>query len=102
MSQFTAEIQPQSATSGSEPDGGCESNRPQQYRPQQHDVIQRVETTLEEIDAACRQVDDLAQVGFALSVIVPVFNERKTLPKILERIDANLLRRRYPGDLGAV
>ena len=51
------------------------------------DVIGRVEQTLTEIENACRSIDDERTVAFGLSVIIPVFNERQTLPKILDRID---------------
>ncbi|MCA9137442.1 MAG: glycosyltransferase family 2 protein [Planctomycetales bacterium] len=57
----------------------------------QRTVIQRVETTLQQVQQACRdwesQPSSNACTEFALSIVIPVFNERQTLPKILERID---------------
>lgn len=52
-----------------------------------HSVIQRVETTLQQVEAACQEALLTKRSVFGLSVIIPVFNERQTLPKILERID---------------
>ncbi|WP_182870523.1 glycosyltransferase family 2 protein [Rhodopirellula sp. JC639] len=51
------------------------------------DVIDRVQHTLRDVQQACRQIKDDGNSAFDLSVIVPVYNERETLPKILERID---------------
>ncbi|QEF97698.1 Undecaprenyl-phosphate mannosyltransferase [Stieleria maiorica] len=50
-------------------------------------MIDRVETTLREVEQACRRIEQDGKCAFDLSVIVPVYNERETLPKILERID---------------
>lgn len=51
------------------------------------DVIQRLQENIEQVNAAC-ECNALGSAGtFALTVIVPVFNERRTLPKILERIN---------------
>ena len=50
-------------------------------------MIGRVEQKLREIEDGCREIGDDPGCAFGLSVIVPVFNERLTLPKILARID---------------
>lgn len=51
------------------------------------EVIDRIETTLEVAQNACCQLCRDHESEFALSVIIPVYNERQTLPRILDRID---------------
>ncbi|WP_161604674.1 glycosyltransferase family 2 protein [Roseiconus nitratireducens] len=50
-------------------------------------VRQRVERSLETLESACRELDRETMTAFRLTVIVPVFNERRTLPQVLDRID---------------
>lgn len=52
-----------------------------------HEVQHRMEQTLQLVDGACEILkrDELSL--FDLTIIVPVFNERETLPKVLARID---------------
>jgi hypothetical protein len=50
-------------------------------------LIQRVEATIEHLQSACRDTFQGPPPQFPLSVIIPVFNERETLPKVLKRID---------------
>ncbi|QDV43759.1 Undecaprenyl-phosphate mannosyltransferase [Stieleria neptunia] len=82
MSQPSHPTFSQSAATGVDPPNQLPS--PCQGPP---DVIGRVEQTLTEVEAACREIGDQRHCAFGLSVIVPVFNERDTLPKILDRID---------------
>lgn len=66
-------------------------------KPGRDQVIRRIETMLEDVEAACEDVSNLEQsesvepakpeTEYRLSIIVPVFNERRTLPLVLERID---------------
>ncbi|OYP36566.1 glycosyltransferase family 2 protein [Rhodopirellula sp. MGV] len=49
-------------------------------------LVNRIDDALANVDGQLEQIDQ-AEYPFELSVIVPVFNERQTLPKILERID---------------
>lgn len=61
------------------PTSGCEA------------LIRRVENTISDAAAAISGLDESRQqqpgASFGLSVVIPVFNERKTLPQILSRID---------------
>jgi glycosyltransferase involved in cell wall biosynthesis len=50
------------------------------------EVIQRIEGTIREVESACARDRHDARPAFDLTVIVPVFNERQTIPDILRRI----------------
>ncbi|TWU32908.1 glycosyltransferase family 2 protein [Novipirellula artificiosorum] len=52
------------------------------------EVIRRAESTLDFLAEAISAAENVAPLNrYDLSIIVPVFNERQTLPKVLDRID---------------
>jgi glycosyltransferase involved in cell wall biosynthesis len=68
----------------------AENSGDQQWKPQQNDneVIERIEQTLDLIAEATSAAIGVRPVDqFDLTIIVPVYNERETLPQVLERID---------------
>ena len=61
-----------------------------QWEPQQdhNEVIERIDQTLDLIAEATSAAIGIRPVDqYDLTIIVPVFNERETLPQVLERID---------------
>ena len=53
-----------------------------------NDDIQRIEASLDRVESAVALAADSPSPSlFELTVMVPVYNERETLPKVLERID---------------
>ncbi|MCC9603117.1 glycosyltransferase family 2 protein [Stieleria sp. JC731] len=49
-------------------------------------LVDRIDCALAEVGEQIEQIDK-PQYAFEISIIVPVYNERQTLPKVLERIE---------------
>lgn len=55
----------------------------------EHDraLRERVDESLGNIDAALDHIDSVCQPTCCLSIVIPVYNERDTLPQVLRRVD---------------
>lgn len=66
----------------------CSDDRQWQPLQQEDDVIQRIDETLDLIAEATSAAIGTTPIDhYDLSIIVPVYNERATLPQVLQRID---------------
>lgn len=68
----------------------AESSDDRQWKPLQNDneVIQRIDATLDLLAEATSAAIGIRPVDhYDLTIIVPVYNERETLPQVLDRID---------------